>query len=59
MKIKHSSELINFILMRITVVATTFPATISTYFKFYVLGLGDASFPYLPFMYGMSWNLKQ
>lgn len=48
-KIEHFSELTHFILMKMSPVAIMVPAMIGTYFKYYVLGLGDASFPYLPF----------
>lgn len=50
-EIERFSKLIHFILMRNTLVATTVPAIISTYFNYYVLGLGDESFQELPFMY--------
>lgn len=52
-EIKHSSELTHLILMKIILIASTIPPIIATYFKYYVLGWGDESYPELPFMYGI------
>lgn len=53
-KIERFSKLTRNILMKVSPVAIMVPAIVATYFKYYVLGLGDASFPYLPFTYGIS-----
>lgn len=50
-KIERFSNLVHFVLLRFTLFATTMPMVISTYFNYYVVGLDDASFQELPFMY--------
>lgn len=50
-KIERFSELTHFILIKVTLIATTIPPTIATYIKYYVLGMGDASFQEFPFLY--------
>lgn len=50
-KIERFSEVVHFILMRLTVVVVSVPGVVATYFNYYVLGLGDESFQELPFVY--------
>lgn len=57
-KIEHFSELAHFILMKVTLHAIMAPTIIATYFKYYVFGLGDASFPSLPLMYEIDTSFK-
>lgn len=52
-KIEHFSELTHFILMKVTYFAIVVPPIVGTFIKYYALGLGDASYQDLPFMYGM------
>lgn len=52
-KIEHFSELTHFILMKVSYFAIVVPPIAGTYVKYYVLGLGDASYQDLPFMYGI------
>lgn len=49
-KIERFSELANYLLMKITLFVVTVPTIIATYFKYYVLRLGDASFQEFPFV---------
>lgn len=51
-KIENFSELAYFILMKVSSVALMLPVFIATYFKYYIMRLGDASFQDLPYMYG-------
>lgn len=50
-KIESFSEFTHFILMKVTLTAIILPNIIATYFKYYVLRLGDESFQEFPFMY--------
>lgn len=52
-KIEHFSELFHFILMRITLAVFIVPSVTTTYFKYYILGWGDASFQDFPNLYEM------
>lgn len=51
-KIEHFSQLAHVILMKMTFIVIIVPPVIVTYFKYYLLGLGDASFPENPYVYG-------
>lgn len=53
-KIEQFSKLAYFILMKVASTAIMVPAIVTTYFKYYVLQLSDASFQHLPFTYGTS-----
>lgn len=50
-KIERFSEIAHFILMRLTLFASSVPGIVATYFNYYVLELGDESFQEFPFMY--------
>lgn len=51
-KIEHFSELTHFIVMKVLYFAIVVPPIAGTFIKYYILGLGDASYQDLPFMYG-------
>ena len=61
MKIERFSESTHFFLMKITLFVFVVPPMITTYFKYYILRLDDASFPDEPLMYGWGvfWKLNR
>lgn len=51
-KIERFSQLAHFILMRVALGVIVLPPIFVNYFKYYVLGFGDASFQDFTLMYG-------
>lgn len=52
-KIEHFSKSTHFILMNVVPVVVIVLPTITTYIKYFVLGMDDASFVDLPYVYGI------